>query len=328
MELRIGLPLTGGYLVNEARAHGIPVLFSANAFAARDDAGRVEIRRPARGRLEGLDASLDSAGFVAMSRYGGYDWTVAQYVGLAAAHAWTWWSQMDCCCEPEIARDVAERRLRIAETAHLYAECAKRAGDQGIAAPMPVLQGWTPDDYRRSMDRLPVRDWPSLVGVGSVCRRDTQGPNGLARVIDALDRVLPGDVRLHLFGVKGSALDVLGRHPRVFSVDSMAWDMVARRQWPTGRTMARRAQVLHAWRATQLARVAMPFPGAQTSLLLDPEDGDVCPGQDSLDEWAELVASGEVDGASAALHWAREAAWHHAPTAARGEADLAHASGF
>jgi hypothetical protein len=328
MELRIGLPLTGGYLVNEARAHGIPVLFSANAFATRDADGRVEVRPPAHGRLEQLDAALDSAGFVAMSRYGGYDWTVEQYVRLAGANAWTWWSQMDCCCEPEIARDVAERTLRIAETAYLYAECAKRAADRGMVAPMPVLQGWTPEDYRRSIDRLPVQEWPALAGVGSVCRRDIHGPHGLVRVVEALDRALPAHVRLHLFGVKGTALDILGQHPRVYSVDSMAWDMAARRQWPTGRTMARRADVLHAWRAAQLARVATAFPGAQTSLLFDGDEDDACAGRESLDEWADLVASGDVDGASAAAHWAREAVWHRARVVERADVGVPRAVGY
>src|SRR6056297_2815812 len=116
MEIRIGLPLTGGALVREAKAHRLPVLFSANAFVRRNtERDQVSFRLPKTGAYRGLDAALDSAGFVAMAKYNGYEWTVEQYMKLAAAQDWTWYAQMDCCCEPEVAGDDAERRLRLAE---------------------------------------------------------------------------------------------------------------------------------------------------------------------------------------------------------------------
>jgi hypothetical protein len=48
--------------------------------------------------------------------------------------------------------------------------------------------------------------WPSLVGVGSVCRRQLSGEIGLMRVIDTLEGILPSHVQLHLFGIKSAAL--------------------------------------------------------------------------------------------------------------------------
>lgn len=45
-------------------------------------------------------------------------------------------------------------------------------------------------------------------------------------------------VRVHLFGVKSTVLDRIAYHPRVASVNSMAWDFHAERR--TGRDMAYR----------------------------------------------------------------------------------------
>src|SRR4051794_25549842 len=92
---------------------------------ARED-GR-EFRMPPAGLFSGVPVALDSAGFVALHRYGDYPWTVAEYVELAAAYPWDWWAQMDLCCEPEIARDRDEVGRRIAATVRLLGECREEA---------------------------------------------------------------------------------------------------------------------------------------------------------------------------------------------------------
>src|SRR3546814_10429556 len=69
---------------------------------------------------------------------------------------------------------------------------------------MPVIQGRLPEDYERCIDALWGMMKPgAIIGVGSMCRREIDGPEGLIAVIDHLDRVLPKGVRLHAFGVKG-----------------------------------------------------------------------------------------------------------------------------
>ena len=70
-----------------------------------------------------------------------------------------------------VAEDDAIRRLRLAATAQNHAVCAAAAARRGLPAPMPVIQGWTVSDYLLSVDWMPVVEWPSLVGVGSMCRR-------------------------------------------------------------------------------------------------------------------------------------------------------------
>ena len=179
----------------------------------------------------GFDTALDSGGFVAMMRYGGYRWSVDQYVSLAATMRPTWWAQMDFCCEPEIASNQQEVRKRIDRTVEHLHQC-QDATRGTVGMPMPVLQGWKPTDYCEG----PIWDdgfkWPNLVGVGSVCRRPLRGPTGILAVIGALDGKLPESVQLHLFGVKSAALRALAdRFPtRIASVDSMAWNVAARRE--------------------------------------------------------------------------------------------------
>lgn len=316
--IRVGLPLPGGALPRAARRLGAKVLVSANALARRRDGDVVGFRTQLPD-LDGLDVALDSAGFVAWAHYGGFPWSVEMYVGeLVAGHPWTWWAQMDACCEPEMAGDRVAVRMRQAETIRLLGECEAVARRFGVAPPVPVLQGWTPDDYvwhareigLHVTDRAEGRAWmPDLVGVGSMCRRQTFGPNGLVAVVAALDRVLPTDVGLHLFGVKSEGLALLARHPRVASVDSMAWDVAARnraRDAGVSCSMAHRSAVMGEWYATQMAAVGRleMVPGALALGSGEP------PVHELVDEYADLLAAGEIDAGSAGYHLAWETCWN------------------
>lgn len=79
-------------------------------------------------------------------------------------------------------------------------------------------------------DQQLVSELPELLGVGSVCGREVEGPEGVLAVLDALHQELPRGVKLHLFGAKGDVLRYLHLFPgRVASIDSMAWDTAARR---------------------------------------------------------------------------------------------------
>ena len=95
MLIRLGLPIPGGALAAGARAINAPVLVSANALAVRDDHGEfVRFRAPVG--LDGMDAFLDSAGFVAMAHYGAYPWEPEQYVAqCVAGFPWAHWSAMN-----------------------------------------------------------------------------------------------------------------------------------------------------------------------------------------------------------------------------------------
>ena len=302
--LRLGLPLVGGQLPRAARTLGAQVLVSANAMARYDSKKCFRGFRHNCPDFDGVDVALDSAGFVAWAHYGDYPWTVEQYVGLAAARPWAWWAQMDACCEPEIARSRDAVRLRQAETIRLLFECQRAAARSGIAAPMPVLQGWRVSDYVWHATQLDLRN-ETMVGVGSMCRRGVHGPDGLVAVVDSLDRVLPNNVTLHLFGVKSDGLASLARHPRVASVDSMAWDVEAR---TVGRkagsvTMEVRTAAMRRWYEAQVLRMARAggVPGVLS--LFGGEDDGV---SESGESWAKLVADGEIEAMAASMYLARE----------------------
>lgn len=275
--LRVGLP----YLA-DVRQHAImdaaasrPVLVSAGAFY-RPEEKRL---RPLPRMAWKLNAALDCGGFTAMLK-GGYRWTVSEYVDWVVMNGqragdggmpfpWAWWAAMDYCCEAAVAPDRREVRRRMRLTVETYAETVDLLqgwADEGVTdvpLPLPTLQGRRPEDYLWSARELarvhPLGRLPELVGLGSVCTRPLYGAEGLVPVMDALHEALPWWVRLHLFGVKGEALDLLERWPgRVASVDSMAWDLAARRKAQSSGqsySLAFRAAELERWVATNQARV-------------------------------------------------------------------------
>jgi hypothetical protein len=320
IDVRIGLPLRGGRLVAAAKERNQPVLFSANAFARTYPRGHLRegdfrcFAKPDLAQFAGLDAALDSAGFVAAVCYGDFRWTVPQYVELAAAYPWRWWASMDYCCEPQIAHDRPLRLLRIAATAGKLAQCAHEAKCRGIAPPMPILQGWTANEYLQCVEWLPLWEWPDLVGVGSMCRRHVQGANGIVDIVEALDKVLPSHVRFHLFGIKSEALQLLAHHPRVAAVDSMAWDMRARAQRRTGRDMRFRIECMDRWLEQQShhLRAGSRGAGVQRSLLDPTEVGAITKVEGLVVEavalqWAELLVGNEWTYLSAVHHCRRDA---------------------
>jgi hypothetical protein len=286
--LRIGVPTTGGELLEAILGSGQPLLISAGAMW---DNTRKQFRPPSDVLL-GADVALDSAGFVAMKLHGGYPWSVSQYVEGCVltrfrdrSHAgspvtapffpWAWWSQMDLCCEPEIAGNRQMVRARVQGTASLLQECRDVCHyyweEEGwnhdwLPYPMPILQGWESGDYELSadlLDKVVKGRWPDLVGLGSVCRRNVQGPNGVLQLLAHLDRILPSTTKLHLFGVKGAALSEISKHyaDRVASVDSMAWEMAARmeaRKTGERKTVGYRVDHLKAWMDRNLDRSDAP----------------------------------------------------------------------
>lgn len=121
--------------------------------------------------------ALDSAGFVAQARFGGYRWSIAEYVERVVTNfsgkdededpprwampfPWAWWSAPDFCCEAEIAQDRGEVQVRIAATVDAFGETLaelegwRAQGENVVPDPLPILQGRLPEDYLSCAEAL------------------------------------------------------------------------------------------------------------------------------------------------------------------------------
>lgn len=94
---------------------------------------------------------------------------------------------------------------------------------------MPVLQGWTLDQYLRHAEMYAAMGIDLTVeprvGVGSICRR--QSTREAVRIVEALHGL---GIRLHGFGFKIQGLRAA--HHLLYSSDSLAWSFGARHQDP------------------------------------------------------------------------------------------------
>lgn len=299
--MRVGIPHTGGRLAFHAFNEGYPAMVSAQAFwNPKANAFRI----PEATDLSELDLALDSAGFTAMKLWqsrgiqsgmaGVFPWTMSQYAELACLLSPTWYSAPDFCVEPEIASSQEEIDHRIDATATLLEgmlrliyewqnqaakDCSAETVANLIRIPTPIIQGWSASDYERSLE-LTLQVWerwtpwvslPSLIGVGSVCRRTVAHPTyGLKAILASMERLLPKESRLHLFGVKGTALNDIKMMPFVASADSMAYDFGARinaRKAGISNNFANRSKEMSAWMSAAAKRMK-PMAGDQFRLPL------------------------------------------------------------
>jgi hypothetical protein len=175
---------------------------------------------------------LDSGGFSELSLYGCWETTAKQYAaevkrwaeeigGLVAAAAQDW------MCEPWMVKrtglSVLEHQRRSVAN---FAELRSLVPDLPI---FPVLQGWAAGDYLRHLEMYQAAGFnlirEPVVGVGSVCRRQSAG------VIEDVVRPLAAlGLRLHGFGVKRQGLERIG--DVLSSADSLAWSYQARKREP------------------------------------------------------------------------------------------------
>ena len=300
IEIIVGLPhLSSGPILERARLMQQPVLISANSLSRWSkrpgwpdwQGWRLAPLANALG-LASLD--LDSGGFVCAARYGGIPWSVDEYMTLAAAYPFRRFASLDYCCEAEIARDRDEVLDRISRTIRANRDCRERALDLGILDRfMPVLQGRRPEDYERCAEALAWSLTPgTVVGVGSMCRRPIHGPDGLVAVIAHLDRVLPPTIRLHAFGVKGTALPyLLPFAHRVASIDSQAYGVAARqdaRRRGVAKTDRLVADHLERWTRAQIARL-----DDEPRMIVQVED--IPPPPEPTTAWEKAIAAARAE---------------------------------
>lgn len=173
--------------------------------------------------------ALDSGGFTEITMHGRWMTTMAEYVEATAHYAedighLDWAAPMDWMCEPFVidktGLSVREHQER---TVQNYLDLQHRGPF------VPVLQGWTLADYERCIGLYSEAGVDltaeAIVGVGSVCRRQSTGEIG--RI---MHMVYEAGISAHGFGVKKEGVARYGRY--LASADSMAWSYRARRSWP------------------------------------------------------------------------------------------------
>lgn len=187
---------------------------------------------------------VDSAGFTELQQHGRWRTSAAEHADRCSAivervgmveHV----SPQDWMCEPIVIAGgtvrIAGRLQTFAGTGLSIAEHQERTVanfvELSALAPglpwVPVLQGWELDDYIRCAEMYEAAGVDlaaaPLVGVGSVCRREsTPDAVGIIRGIAELG------FRLHGFGFKQEGIGACW--PWLASADSMAWSYNARNE--------------------------------------------------------------------------------------------------
>ncbi len=204
--------------------------------------------------------ALDSGGFTELSMYGEWRTTETEYVrdvrrfqeGIGRLD---WCAPQDWMCEPIMLEKTG---LTVPDHQHRTVENFLRLRQQLGPLVVPVLQGWTSDDYMRCFDLYHQRgvdlEWEPVVGLGTVCRRQNTAEAGLiVRRLAANFLHTP----LHGFGVKLTGLESFG--DELGSADSMAWSYGARNSPPlpgcTHRNCANCIRYALRWRNNLLLRL-------------------------------------------------------------------------
>ncbi|MEU4331422.1 DUF7221 family queuine tRNA-ribosyltransferase-like protein [Nonomuraea dietziae] len=180
--------------------------------------------------------AIDSGAFTELSLYHQFVTTPEEYIRALTRYDnkitdLDWAAPQDWMCEPwmlaKTGLTVAEHQRRTVENFVRLTELWPQYSDATECPIMPVIQGWTVNDYLACValyEKYGVRlakDYP-IVGVGSVCRRQaTQEIGDIFRTLAGLD--LP----LHGFGVKLAGIRRYGRY--LTTADSMAWSYAGRR---------------------------------------------------------------------------------------------------
>lgn len=203
--------------------------------------------------------ALDSGGFSELSLYGGWALSPRKYADQVRLFrdeigGMDWCAPQDWMCEADVVKktglSVGEHQRRTVDN---FLELSSIAPDLPF---VPVLQGWTLDDYRRCIDLYESRGIDLLqrdvVGLGTVCRRQrtTEG----VELVEALSGF---GIRIHGFGFKTTGL--LKCRDLLVSADSLAWSLEARRR-PTlagcsHKTCANCLEFAMAWRQRLFQRV-------------------------------------------------------------------------
>jgi hypothetical protein len=176
---------------------------------------------------------LDSGGFSLLSKWSDYPFTVHQYALLIKKKKPDYAAIMDYPCEPELTialktaehsrknnLSIKERILKTIENTELLFNNYTFNKTKLI----PVIQGWTSEDYRYCIDELHNKDLlTDYVAFGSMCRRMKLDVARKFVVKQRLHLAKYVDAKAHYFGFKITFLKDMVISKNVDSFDTAAW---------------------------------------------------------------------------------------------------------
>jgi hypothetical protein len=210
---------------------------------------------------------LDSGAFSILATHGAYPHPEAVYASLIGrwrhiGNLQAAVSQDYMCEAPMLARTGLtirdHQRLTIQRYDNLMACVQLMRG----AYLMPVLQGYSPEDYVHHLGDYGERIAPGAwIGVGSLCKRNGSAAQ-IEDVLLAIKSTRP-DLKLHGFGIKTQSLASALVEDLLHSADSMAWSFAARYEgrrtndWREAVRFARRIETMPR-QTSLLAPIASP----------------------------------------------------------------------
>lgn len=146
-----------------------------------------------------------------------------------------YYALQDYPCEPSLLNKYdAEVKDHIEKTVNRHIACLNEI-PSNIATPVPVIQGWHPDDYVACIDAF--RDQGILpneyVGIGSIKRE--HDPITVKNIIKTVYEELPAQTKIHGFGAKTRLFRQTTAALYLDSADSNAYDLVASKNHGTSR---------------------------------------------------------------------------------------------
>lgn len=177
---------------------------------------------------------MDSKAFTQVASHGDFSMSVNEY--CTHINRWSTCGNMvaavsqDYMCEPFILkkwdRTVPQHQKMTVERYYKLIDMNPNAYI------LPVLQGYSTDDYLKCADMYDFHP-QTYVGIGSVCKRNGNVKEILNILRDVKDYT---GYHLHGFGLKLTALQNADIRNLLFSSDSMAWSFAARAEanftWP------------------------------------------------------------------------------------------------
>jgi hypothetical protein len=205
--------------------------------------------RPRRKYIGPCKTIVDSGGFTEITQYGRYRHDVNDYarevhrladgvVDIACIVS------QDYMCEPFVIKRTGLSVKTHQELSVIrYMEIRNRVC--GSIHVMPVIQGYRPTEYADHIRQYGNLLKPGMwVGIGSVCKRNSN-PESVLAVLNAVITERD-DLNYHGFGLKTTALAIPEIYDILFSADSLAWSLAARKQgrnpndWREAKTFERK----------------------------------------------------------------------------------------